>query len=40
MFAEVLFPPLTFFKPSGNVEKVTLGGKAHFTVVEVVPDID
>ena len=38
--AEVLFPPLTFFKPSGNVEKITLDGKAHFTVVEVVPDID
>ena len=38
--AEVLFPPLTFFKPSGNVEKITLDGKATFTVVEVVPDID
>ena len=33
---EYLFPPLTFLLPTGNVEKVSLGGQ-NWTVIDVKP---
>ena len=38
--AEILFPPLTYLKPSGSTQKVTLqhgGEQLRFTFVEVAP---
>ena len=35
--AEVLFPPLTYLRPTGKVEKDMYVGECNFTVVEVVP---
>ena len=35
---EVCFPPLTYLRPTGNMQKVRVGD-SHFTVVEVVPYI-
>ena len=34
--AQVLFPPLTYLKPTGRTECVEMG-KRSFTIVEVVP---
>jgi hypothetical protein len=34
--AEVLFPPLTYLKPSGRTEEVDTGD-ASFTIIDVVP---
>lgn len=35
--AEVLFPPLTYLRPTGNVAKDLQVGECKITVVEVVP---
>jgi hypothetical protein len=34
--AEVLFPPLTYLKPTGRTEDVATGD-ASFTIIDVVP---
>ena len=35
---EVLFPPLTYLQPTGRTQSVSCG-QAHFTIVEVTPNI-